>query len=137
VSEIPDRLTVVETIYHHSAEDNPTQFECRFCRHLKAKEQPYSRKCKATEEWQALDTGWVERIGMIQVINEEGRRWDVNPTEEEKAAVAERVIKLRSGSGIWDIPPGESFRGCPAAGSLPMVRCQEGVAKFTVNVISR
>ncbi len=137
-NEIPARLTVVETVYHRPAEEEPTCVESKFSRALRTHEQPYSRKLTATEEWQSLDCGWLEACSSLSIQNEEGRHLSIHPSEEEKADLAKRIIEISYtslGYDKWLILPGESMRGCPASLKSLMVRCQHGKAKFTLNLI--
>lgn len=135
---VKDRITVVETIYYQPFGDQATSVESKFDRILDSvDEQPYSRKCKATEEWQSLDTGWVKTCSMLSIENNEGKFAQRIPTPEERDEAKAKVLELAySGEYVdedtWLILPGESMRGLPADLSRLLIRCRKGSAKFTV-----
>lgn len=132
------RITVVETVYHQTVPDQPTALESRFSRFLASDEQVYVRRLTVGEDWQRLDTGWLKVASLLLVSNDEGRGQQVQPTDQERADIAARVIEVAHGeyrSAIlpdWLIPPGESLRGCPASLGNIWLRCRQGVARCTV-----
>ena len=139
-----DSITVVEQIYHQPAGEEPTAYHHSFVRKLSVQEQPYSRKIKVGEGWQPLDLGWFadkpDAIGMVQIINDEGHFLQTQPTDEERAAAAAKVIEMRGSfvdKMVWLIPPGEAQRSSPACPGDLWIRCQSGVAQATVNVFPR
>ena len=144
---IPDRLTVVETVYHRSIGQEPSMFDSRFSRELKTRDQPYGpRRLVATEKWALVDLGWVKSAGMIVVRNEEGQHLQANPTEQERAETRRKVLEIAWQETVdnpeieepsnysWLVPPGESFRGYPACSKL-LIRCRSGNAKYTLFVV--
>ncbi len=137
---LKSRLTVVESLYHQASGEEGVMVSSSFSRNLESDDQAYGpRRLKATEEWQPLDCGWVEEIGMISVTNEEGKHLQVNPTEEEKEALAKKVLEISlspRASWYFLIPPGESFRGYPSAQKL-WIRSQSGITRFSNFVIPR
>ena len=138
-----DILTVTETIYHQSWGEGPTSVNSAFTRELSIQEQPYSRKIKIGETWQPLDLGWFSDrpndVGMIQLVNEEGHFEQTQPTDEERAEAAAKVIELNflALTNSWLILPRESFRGCPSLPGGVRIRCRSGVARATINVYPR
>lgn len=129
-----DKLTIVESIYHQPFGEQPTQVENRFEQILSSSEQPYQRKLKATEEWQQLDFGWLESVGMILIVNTEGKFLQLQPTEEEKEETAKKVLELCYRISVcpfgWSILPGASFRGQPNDPTTLHIRSQSGVTRF-------
>jgi hypothetical protein len=144
-----DRITVVEQVYHRPADGGePTVAETRFSRELASQEQPFERRAKVGEDWQPLEHGWLESAGMLLISNEEGRHLQVNPTDEERLSISRRVLELiyameddellvPQSSCTWLIPPGESMRAYPSDVSRLCVRCQSGVARFTLRLYPR
>lgn len=143
---LKDRLVVVETVYHQPTGEQPTAVESRFSRDLQTVEQPYQRQLTATEEWKPLDCGWIKDAGMLVIQNLEGK-FQANPTDEERAEAAARVLEVSyredqdpnmdvSRHG-WLIYPGESFRGCPSNLDLLAVRSQYGSLRLSVFIIPR
>ena len=132
-----DTLTVVETVYHQPAGEEPTAVSVQFVRPLETQEQPYVRKIKVGEQWQPLDLGWVEQPGMILLVNDEGKFTQVNPTDEERAEAESKVIAVGNDSGSWLVYPGSCFRGEAAPFSDVAVRCKSGVARATIHVYPR
>lgn len=139
---LKSRLTVVESLYHQASGEEGMMVSSRFSRDLESDDQAYGpRRLKATEEWQPLDCGWVEEMGMVSITNEEGKRLQVNPTEKEKEATAKKVLELAltpNPDSLWSflIPPGESFRGYPSTQKL-WIRSQSGITRFSNFVIPK
>jgi len=144
VKDIPDRITVVELVYHQvNGEEDATCSEARFSRQLETSgEYPYVRHTKATEEWQHLDLGWIADVGcsMLTIENNEGYFKQRLPTEDEKTEVDKKAIELGYSPyaspilSCFLIPPKESFRCCPSNAKDLMIRCQSGEAKYTLTV---
>ena len=135
----PDRLTIVEQIYHRPMDEEPTLFERRYSRELETRDEVYQpKKPKVGQEWQPVDTGWLgSRVGMLIVANEEGKSLKTIPSPEELAEIRARVVEV-SYAGCPDtflVPPGESFHGYPSDPSRLRLRCRSGVAKCVVLLI--
>lgn len=122
----PDRITVVESVYHQRFTKQPTGVESRFSRNLDTREQPYTRQLTATKDWQPLDCGWLKSVGML-VISNDGSENDL-------------LVGYGRGHDVnWIIPPGESMRGYPFDASSLRVCCQNvddetATAEFTVHL---
>ena len=141
MGEPKDRITVVETIYHQPFGQNPFSVEERYDRELETKEQPYSRHCKATEEWQPLDCGWLASgASLLHIKNDEKLGTEVLPTEEEKAEHAKHILRIRLGSDlVWDctVPPGETMRICPEDLAGIRIQSAHGNTDFTLTLFPR
>lgn len=112
------RLTVVEVVNHQTDDGPPTAAESRFHRLLTNVEQAWVRKFKVSETPKLLDQGWMKdnECAMLVLRNEEGRGQQVQPTAEEKANLAQRIMLVHCGGcnlPIASIYPGESLRLCP------------------------
>lgn len=145
-TKIKDRITVVDMLYHQRVDKKIRLIESRFSRELEISKQPYEREFEATEEWQPLDCGWLEgKVGMLAITNDEGRFLEVIPTEEEREAVALKVLEIAYDPGdpnhhipgSWLVPPGESMRGSPSHAESLEIRCQSGTAKFTLHLLPK
>jgi hypothetical protein len=88
------RIVVIEQVYHQEHGQQPTLIDHSFVRMLDSDEQPYVRKITVGEQWERLDTGWVAKVGMIVFTNDEGKNFHVNPTDAQKADVADRVVEV-------------------------------------------
>jgi hypothetical protein len=144
---IPNRLTVVETIYHQSKDNDPVSSQTGFCRNLETEEQVYRRDLHLDAEkgWQPLDIGWLRESGCshLSVTNKGGKRSTVQPTPEERAEMATRIVDIYYG---WTAPtaetnpldcltfllPGESFRVTPMNPGLFYLRCRQGKTMATI-----
>lgn len=146
MTDFPDRLTVVEHVYHESIADGRKPFEWthRFSRPLATRDQVYERGPQSVgEEWEPLDCGWLaDNAGMLMIENREGQNLQYIPSAEEQAEIDSRVLELgcRTRSDyplepLWLIPPKETNRGMPATTEGLMIRCQNGRARFVVCVI--
>lgn len=141
--EIPDRLTVVENVYHQTQGEDPFHISTTFERKLQTQEQPYSRTTSVGEEWEQLDCGWLgDNVGMLIIANNEGKFARI-PTEEEREEVAKRVLIIgyryrdldSPACDAWEIPPGESFRGSPTNSKSLYIKSLSGRTKYTINLI--
>lgn len=136
----PARLTVVEQVCHQDGEGEPVVAACQWGRSLITEEQPWVRKFLVGPEWKPLETGWLTRVGMLHLANNEGKDIQRIPTREEKALLASRVIELgvSSETGVYPfliIRPGESARLEPADLSTLLVRCQYQSARCTLTAV--
>jgi hypothetical protein len=134
-----DTITVVQTVYHQPAGEEPTAVTLQYVRPLETSEQPYVRKIKVGESWQPLDLGWIEQPGMILLVNDEGKFTQTIPTPEERAEAEAKVVEVGLGSPPWLIPPQGSFLGMSSGIGRRLVnlRCQKGTARVTIHVYPR
>lgn len=152
MAEQKDRLVVVESVYHQPVGKEAKLIASRFSRELSSDEQPYQRELKASERWEPLDNGWIDKAGMLVIRNNEGQFLQTQPTEEERQEVAERVLEIccedRDALSVdndfpislfpqWWILPGESMRACPADLGSIYIRCRSGTAQFTLDLLPR
>lgn len=130
------RLTVVETIYHQDADGQPTAVEANYARWLASDEHPFQRRLKVGEEWQRLETGWLEDVSLLVLTNEEGKGLQTIPTDEERVALAARIVEVGTpgSEADWLILPGESLRGRPAAMRQLRFRCRAGTARCVLTL---
>lgn len=144
--EVPDRLTVVETVYHQPWGEEPVAVESRFSRDLQTRNQLFERRCRVGEDWQPLECGWLGEAGMLVIENREGRFLQRVPTDEEREAAAAKVLEVGwepdgatmhdpPATAQWIIPPGESIRGQPATLKSLRLRCRSGECRFTVYLL--
>lgn len=129
------RITLVETIYHTPARGDAMTSTARFSRWLRSNEQVYGpRRFLAGTSWTPIDLGWFvdEKMSMLVLSNEEGKYLSTQPTEEERTALASRVIELGISPTPRPIdylpftylPPGECLRLPVIDGSILAVRCR-------------
>lgn len=139
---VKNRATVVEQLYHRAFGDQPVQFESRYSRELKSNEQAYERRLTIGDQWEDFDTGWIRRIGIFAIRNEEGRNLQRIPTKEERGEIDGRIVEIFFVSEGASAPfpeahlrvyPGETAKGCPAV--KMKVRCRSGTARCTVFVV--
>lgn len=134
-------LSVVEQLYHE-APDHPTPHGHQFSRRLETDEQAYSRTLKVGPDWRPLDCGWVRKVGMLLLVNAEGRFRTVQPTEGERAEAAGRVVEVAFLSALGGdlqpallLRPGESQRYEPADAGAIRLRCRGGMARVLLTLI--
>jgi hypothetical protein len=144
-SSLKNRLTVVERIYHQIPGEQPTLIDYRHSKLLESDESPYIRhNLKLTEEWTLLDKGWIEGdVSSIVLSNEEGKSTQVNPTEEEVAALKKKIVEIAFVLGEignfpskshQEIPPSEQLRIFPSTGVQIFLRSRCGISKASVTV---
>ncbi len=146
---VNDRITVVESVYFQELNEQPQLIESRYTRELQSQEQVYQRRVLATEEWQPLDTGWIDNVGMIVIQNNVGIFSPVLPTEEEREEAVKKILRIAflsalypidSSQGMpepedfWIIPPKESYRATPSDASNLMIRSECGEFKYNLVV---
>lgn len=136
------RLTVVERVYHQPPDGDGFAVESTFARELQSDEERYQRTMKVNEGWTQLDCGWVSAASVLIIKNEEGVFRLVNPTPEEEAEAALRVLEVGLQIGTYvepldEIHPQESIRRCPVDLSRLVMRCRHGAAKFRLTLIPR
>jgi hypothetical protein len=141
MSEAKSSLIVVESVYYQIHNEQPsTAFgdTSRFICELSTDEQAYQRKQVVGETWVPLKLGWLENCSQLLLKNEEGK-FAYNPTEEQKQAVASRVIQLsftqENPTAHVLIPPGENSRFRPYSAQGLMLRCECGNAQYTIYAV--
>lgn len=109
-----------------------------------ADQQPYAREITVDETWAPLDLGWLSggKAGWIDIANDEGRRWERIPTDEERAAVARRVVEVSASPLVdhlpeWEVLPGRSHQGAPVRPLFVRCRPGGGAAKIVVTAFPR
>lgn len=138
MADVKDRLTVVETVYHRPSGEDATSVESRFSRELRTINQVYLRRCRATEEWQNLDCGWLSSCSMLCIRNRAGTNLQVIPSDEERKETARKILEVSycsSPRDVWLVYPGESMRASPAQVKELRVRCQSGAVQFDLCLI--
>lgn len=147
-----DAVVVVGQVCHRRHANQPTSTTIQFVRDLETEEQPYTRLChkeksKATEEWQMIDTGWLENdVSILIISNDEGGHSDTNLTPEALEEIKSRVIEI----GIYvdashfseTIPiqyilPREAFPLSLFEVDDYRIRCRKGTAKYTITAYPR
>jgi len=110
--------------------------ESRYEVPVQSEEQPYLRYFTVEEEAKFLDTGWVEDHSLLVVRNEEGKGLPTNPTDEERAALEERVVELYGGESVFRIliHPKRSVQLTLSCTKGLMMRCRKGSARITLAV---
>lgn len=139
------RLTVIETVAHQQVGQAPFSLGVPYQRWLESQEERYSRTLKVGEEWTPLDCGWVKEASLLLIRNEEGSYRTRNPTEEEKAVTAAKVLEVAAWLGedilvmetLDVVGPQESIRRIPARLDNLMIRCRSGVARYRILVVPR
>ncbi len=154
------KITVVESIYHRPGPNQPmSQVPIQFSRDCHTDEQTYGpRQIRVGPEWQPIELGWFKdqplNVGMIVLVNNEGRFTQRVPTEEERAEAASKVIEVGILIGQDDgsfhkgplidiilpfaiVIPTEGQRLTPADPLLLRIRCRNGIARCTLTIFPR
>jgi hypothetical protein len=132
------RIVVREMLYYQvdtEGIDPHGQIDHGFRRFLYTSEQPYRRKLVVGEEWVAIELGWIKKASLIHIVNDEGKGLTQVPTAEESKAIASRVLEVGiGGKSLFEILPGETFRGTPVETALFQLRSRSGKAQYTLTV---
>ena len=136
------RLTVLLTVHHEQVGEQPQTFPLTYSDLLETTQESYSRRMRALEDWAPLDFGWIHpsEVGYIIIDNIEGRGLSVNPTPEEKALTASRIIELAYVSSLddcWEVPPRWWFCNPVKRPSDLRIRCQNGTASYRITAIPK
>jgi hypothetical protein len=146
------KLVVVEQVYYSSSEDtDPEAVDCKFVRLIRSPEgpssQPLRRRIDVGPTWQPLDVAWLEEAGHFILVNNEGRRLQLQPTEMERYEIGSRIVEIGlvlPGSSPSDPTPfaevpagGESCRLTPVNLPLFRVRCRNGKARCHLYLFPR
>ena len=123
---LKSKLTIVEMVYFRAPGESAIGIESRYSRELATDEQPCERRLKATENWQALDTGWLKKVGTIVITNREATIGEIL-----------EVAYCDSPQDGWLILPGESMRALPKDVKRLMVRSHSKVIRFTAHFFPR
>lgn len=133
---LKSRMTVVDSVYFQPPHEEATVTDCRFSCELESDEQPYQRQMKVGETWQPLDRGWLDSAAMLVVRNDEGRFTQEQPTREDRAKAAAKVVVLAFGDRpAVLVRPGRSARFEPNLLEEITLRCESGTARVTVTLI--
>jgi hypothetical protein len=137
------KLTVVERVYHRQGNHPPLQIESKFEHVLAVDEACYFRPgCKVTEDWQALDFGWLkDNAGTIVIQNITGRFLSKIPTPDKKRELDAKLLEVGVVAPIPIpfalVPPKQNVRLNLMPGLTYLVRCQSGPAEFNLYAIPR
>jgi len=134
-----DLLTVVESVYFHPANRGIRQVDSRWCRNLLGVgEQPYERYLKASPQWQPVDLGWIQEVGMMVIRNEEGisEGLVIMPLPLD---VLDRFIEVayegaKDGDSVM-ILPGEALPFYPRTPKNLRIRCPSGTARYHLFIV--
>lgn len=139
VLEDVDRITANINVYHEHHGEQPHPAASAFSAFLETIEQPYGRRVRLQAgEPVALETGWVERVGMVLIENRTGKAKKKNPTEEEKADIAKRVVRVTAGGGPgWIVRPGRFMFVEVEDASSVMLQCLHETADLYLNIFPR
>lgn len=94
--ELPCKLISVSNLHHRDKNGKVNTTTSRFVRELSSKDEPYKRTITLGEQWEELDTAWVdiENIGYLFLRNDGGRPFQVVPTHEQIQEARSRVVEL-------------------------------------------
>lgn len=100
-----DRITMHLIINHDHVGSNPKQVIGIFQGYLETKEQPYERRLTVGTVWSPIETGWLQYsdVGLLFLINKAGTGLMVNPSPEEREALADKVVEVSFGKNKADL----------------------------------
>ncbi len=139
------RLTVLNKVYVNLPGENTTGPEpISFYRWLESEERPYSRTIKVTEQWQAIDLGWLKDLPIAHIVfeNETVRPLGKVPEQLELDEWRDKVLEvgIQVGEGIIEpfayFPVGEGMSFSPSIPQDLRVRCRKGTGKLTYYIVA-
>ena len=133
------RVTVVSHVSLQMPGMAPYCAAPRFCRWLETDEQVFPRITTVGPDWEQVQAGWLSS-GCSQLVleNIEGQCLQRQPSPEEQADIALRIIELGERQGMTVlVRPGESCRLEPSSLSTLLMRCLHGRAKYSLTLFPR
>lgn len=139
-------VTVVETVYYRPTDSEPIELSSipGFTKQIKSTEEPYQRRPAIGEDWVRLADGcWVKDAGLLELTNLAWKGLLVQPTEQEKKAIAAKSILVGvkfEGTivGMFEVPPGESARiTCPVDFGSIYIKCLSGSVKCAIAAVPK
>jgi len=133
------RLSIAEHIYFNQGPDfEMFGFTHRFTAKDTAEEQAFQRRYKIGTDWESLQCGWITEAKYLWIENHGAGRLQLNPSEEESAARANRVTEITFRDEVdLVVYPGESVRISPFNLSLMKIRVRDEPTFITVTLIQR
>lgn len=141
------RLVVVEQLAWQQDDDDGVPLHNGFAAQIESSERPYLRRLTVGEGWAPLDAGWIGADAKtVWIANAEGKRLAANPTPEDAAETAKKVLIVarrggEEGSPVFvelvEVPPGQHARlrlAFPFA--WLRVRCASSFAKVDAAVFA-
>lgn len=131
---MPDRITIVDSVYFEAAGQEPISWHQNSSRPVVDAEQAYQRRMKIGPDWIPLDLGWIKSPGLIAVRHERPSYPHTLPSKEQRETDMGRTVLIRSSpqEAGWVVPVGEMFRGNPVDASQLQIRCDSGETFVTV-----
>ena len=148
------RLTVVEQISYQGGCDPGVAYRYQRSLALRTEDSPLFRRLVVGPNWTQLDLGGIDEPILVRLENEEGEDQRVIPTDDERAAIAARIVEVgvrtdpffrlgdpavaASVAPLALAPPGESLRFQPHPDTVSRltVRCQSGTARCRLLVVA-
>ena len=134
----PDRLTIIEQVYHRSKGFDPFTYSLRFNTklHCSESEQAFQRRYIVGTEWETVSHGWVESPKYLWVENHGADPLNVQPTPEVAAERANRIIEISyRNEPDWLVYPGEAIRVCPSTLDGLMIRSRDEPTRITITIV--
>lgn len=137
-----NRFTVHSLFHHEKTGEKPFSMEGGFSAEVQTDEESFSRKFRATEEFQPLNFGWLapQQAGLVVIRNVEGEGLLLIPSEDEKAQIAKRVIEVAIEGAepcVFPIAPKQFHPFYCTDPSKLRIRCQCGSAEYRIFVVPR
>lgn len=139
---LKDRLSVVFQLAYESVGQEPLAKAMRATWDTQSQEiQPYERRLSIDEKWRPLDCGWVELPGSILIENRTGMNRSLQPSAEELAEDAKKLLVLSAADLQYDpgilIRPGLFFFGEWTSLAGLGLRAAHGVVKACITIYPR
>ena len=135
--EYTARLTLVSTVYHQVQGEKPQAFSSQSTRFLDSDEQVYTRHLKVSEDWQALEFGWVKDPSIILL---EYPQVKVDNLILQESLLLGIAVGTSDPLELFEIPPGDPFRVYPIVSANTLfVRYPNGdtIAKVILHAFPR
>ena len=139
VLEEHDRVTARIDVYHEKLDEQPVDFHLTFSELTnQSEEEVYSRKIKVTEEWMAIDTGWVSEVGFILLKNT-NKKYRLMPDEDEIESEKKKNILIRTGTADdgWVVNKGMFFFGYPSDVATTEIKCEFETTTVELNIFPK
>lgn len=137
--EYNDRITARIDVYHETYDEQPEDFHHVFSELTnQSEEEVYSRKIKVTEEWTAIDTGWISEVGCILLKNTD-KKYKLLPDEDEIESEKKKIVRIRTGKtgAGWIVGKGMFFFGYPSDEETTEIKCEFETTTVELNIFPK
>jgi hypothetical protein len=104
---IKDRIVVVHSVVHQAQGQDGDPYQLGYQRYLETKDAALKKPITLGQDWEVINTYWLEECSMLIIQNNEGQGLHRRPTEAEQKDIALRVIQVSFYTPSVQLMPGK------------------------------